>query len=464
MKRPEKTLPTILGLLVAAGGLVSGLWLVGTQTRGTKAAPEEAPAEVRITNVSDAGFVVSWLTDKAVTGFIQYGESGEDPNLVISDERDQQKGTIESYFTHFVNVRGLKPDTAYEFKIGSGKNLYDQNGQLYRVVTGPALSNTPTADVAYGQVVSASGDPAEGAIVYLQLVGGIPQAALVKSSGSWVIPLSATRTVDLSGYLEYDKDEGRIEITIQGGPMDTSTVITDTGRDSPLPQTVLGTNYDYLSDSAPAATDDTYQSKFSAPDPLTNLESELATTELNVLTPKLGEKVNTLRPEIIGEAPAGTQVTIEIHSTAQITGTVVADDQGEFTFSVPQDLEPGQHTLTITAVVDGVARKVTRSFTVFAQGESQLPAFSATPSGTLAPTATPTVTPKVTPTTKPLPTLKPAATPSGTLTPTPITSRPAYPATDDGVPVSGNVSSTLIVLAGGMLLVLGGGWWYKKAY
>ena len=46
MKGREFTFPKWLGLLIALGGLVSGLWVVQEQTRKSiMAAAEEAPAE-----------------------------------------------------------------------------------------------------------------------------------------------------------------------------------------------------------------------------------------------------------------------------------------------------------------------------------------------------------------------------------------------------------------------------------
>src|SRR3989344_5880560 len=188
MKKAELTIPTILGILVLMAGLISGVYFLRSPLRTlVGASAEETPQEVKIVNTTDISFVVSWITDISTSGFIQYNEAGKNPNLTVSDDRDLEKGSIGNYFTHFVTVRGLKPATKYNFKIGSGSKLYEAG-------TGVTLLNPPPANVAYGQILTSAGDPAEGAIVYLNMVGIDPQATLVKSSGTWAIPISTART------------------------------------------------------------------------------------------------------------------------------------------------------------------------------------------------------------------------------------------------------------------------------
>ena len=136
--------------------------------------------------------------------------------MVVSDDRDQDRGAVGNYFTHLVTLRGLKPTTAYKLKIGPEEQI---------VTTGVNLRNTPAADVVYGQAITSGGDPADGAIVYVQLPGAVPQAALVKASGSWVVPLSVDRSTDLTSFAAYDKQTEKISVTIQAGPLGTTTFL-----------------------------------------------------------------------------------------------------------------------------------------------------------------------------------------------------------------------------------------------
>ncbi len=466
MRRKEFTIPTLVGLFVAIVGLASGLFLVKSQMRqAAKAAEDEAPQNVKVSNVTDASFTVSWTSTKSLSGYVQYGEN-DNPDLVVSDERDQQRGSIGNYFTHFITVRGLRPQTRYQFLIGSGTSLFGQNGlggQNYQLTTGPTLTNPPAADVAYGMVVASNNEPADGAIVYMEMPGMAPQSGLVRASGSWVLPISTSRSTDLGKYVTYDKETSQFNLTVQGGPLGVANAKVNTKNDSPVPQISLGQSYTFT-----AVGQQAVESKFRGVG-----GEEPDTGPLKILAPKSNDLVNTNRPEIIGEAPAGTQVEIEINSEAKYTGAAVAGSDGKFNFSVPGDLEPGEHTVTVSAIVDGITKRITRSFTVYAQGQSSVPFYSATPSASLAPTPTnkvvPTTslspTPRVTVFPSSTPKVTPIATASGTIKPTPsptLPPRTTNPSTDSALPRSGNEMFTIILLLAGGALVAGGGVWYRQ--
>lgn len=412
MKKRELTIPTILGILFLIVGMGAGIWFLREPIKSAVFAySEEIPNQVQITNVSDTSFVVSWLTDKAAAGFIQYGQS-TNPNLVIADDRDQERGTADKYFTHFVSVRGLKPSTRYYFRIGADKSLYD-------TTTGLSLGSPPAADIAYGQILTGNGEPADGAIVYLTLAGAVPQASLVKSSGSWVIPLSTARSVDLTSFVAYDPKSSQVQIRVQAGPLGQASVITTTDQDSPVAAISLGQNLNLLA-SQPQP-------------PEAHTSSRFSTSSLIIISPKTGEQVNSAQPEIIGRGPANSEVTITVNSPTSITNTIQTDSNGEFSYSVPKKLPPGEHTITISTLINGVAKQVQRKFIVLAAGESQIPAFTATPSATLRPSPSPTIKPRIT-----------------------------MPATESGVPTSGNLTPTLVLLILGSALTISGVVTYKK--
>lgn len=430
MKKRELTIPTILGVLAIIGGLVAGIVLLDKPLRAlVGASPEETPKEVKMTNISDSSFVVSWVTAKSISGYVQYGEAGK-PELVVSDDRDQEKGEIGNYFTHLVTIKSLKPEVKYSFKIGSGKSLYDNSGNLYQTTTAPVVNQVPAADVAYGQVVTASGDPVDGAIVYLSLPGAVSQATLSKPSGSWVIPIAVARSVDLTSYAAYDREKEKVEIMVQAGALGTAVINTTTGATKPVAEITLGENRNEGSETGGSGSVPAVGSKFS--------QGTLATDTgetLVILTPKSGERVNSQRPEIMGKAPAGSEVTIKVESSKLFSKTLTTDESGKWTYSVPENLEPGQHTVTATSIIDGVTKVVRKNFVVEAAGVSNAPSRVATPSATLKPTSKPTPT---------------------------ITPRVAYPSTESGTPTPGNLTPTLILLILGIGLVLAGAFTYRK--
>lgn len=78
----------------------------------------------------------------------------------------------------------------------------------------------------------------------------------------------------------------------------------------------------------------------------TNSASPSAVT---IDSPLKNERVSTTLPTVEGKAPPGSTVTIVIHSTQEITATVVADANGNWTYTVAQPLDAGPHTINVLA-------------------------------------------------------------------------------------------------------------------
>ena len=412
MRQRPMTIPTILGIFVALGGIIAGLLLVKNPTYlGISASGGEIPIDVRMTNISDNSLTVSWTTAKATTGFVKYND------LVVSDDRDQERGNVGSYFTHIVSLRGLKSSTDYKLKIGSGKS----QGNEQIVTTGPSLRNPPPADVIYGQVNTQGGDPADGALIYIQLPGVVPQVALVKASGSWVVPLSLARTSDLTSFAPYDGQTSQVNLFVQAGPLGTTTKSLSLSDARPVVPIILGqSRAESRGVQSPVLETET-KSKFTE----SSLDPSASIKESKI-------KLNSIKPRVEGEAPAGSQINIEINSENQIKATVKADKSGKFNYKIPEGLEPGEHTITVSTLVDGVVQKITKSFIVeaAATGTTTVPSFTATPSAKLKPSPTPI--PRVT-----------------------------YPAETDQ-PKSGNFDFSLLLLAFGAILITTGLFSFKS--
>lgn len=435
MKRRELTIPTILGMFIAIGGIFSAVWLTGGPARFLAgAAPESVPQSVKVTNISDTALSLSWTTDKSTSGFLEYTENRSGATkMTASDDRDQEKGSVGSYQTHHVTLKGLTPTATYKITIGSGTDKFNQPS----ISTGPTISSAPTADVAFGQVVTTSGDVAEGTIIYLRIPGAVEQSALVKSSGNWVIPVAIARTTDLSSFVVYDKKNTNVVISAQAGVLGTANVTTSADKLSPV--TTISLN---SSDTADIFT----QIDVSPTEvPVSKFSTELATSQssisvgLKLLSPKPSEEINSQRPVIIGEAEKNTEIQIEINSNQPIVAVVTTNSAGKFTYNVPQDLEPGTHTVTVTTTpASGTPQKITRTFIVLALNSSVNPAFSATGSAQIT------------------------IAPSPTITPTKIPVQVFNPSTASGTPQSGDFTSTLILVILGVGLLSTGGFIYGR--
>lgn len=468
----KKQIPTILALLILFVGAGAGVFLVG---RGAdflpRAGPEESPKNLRITNVSERSFSVSWQTDAPVSGFIQYGPT---PSLgsTMTDDRDQLSGQTGQFRTHHVTVKGLTPGTQYYFTVGSGsRSMYDNNGSAYTVTTSTATSAVDPKSM-YGQVLTQAQTPAEHAVVYVTLEGGAPLSALVKAPGSWALSLSSVLTADLSRSLEYDPDTTEISIEVLGPDGSITRGVTSTSNDQPVPTIVLGQTFDFRPEqpttastpqpspvglTIPEVSPGASASGFSLA-PIREILDNNYAAEIELINPKEdGEQLNTTTPEFRGIGPEQTTLTITVNSPVAYTGSVITDAEGNFSWTPPAELEPGEHTITVSYRDQaGVLQYFRRTFTVYAQGNSNLPAFTSTPSASIAPSPTPTpratLTPAPTPRASAMPTATPRPTASPMVSPTP-SPRVSQPATTSAIPVAGLPFPTLMALIFGVSLV-----------
>jgi len=420
-------LPTILALILLVTGFTTGLFLVekGPQYF-SQASPEFIPNQIKITNLSDSGFTVSWITDSPTSGFVTYDKNSS-VNQSTLDDRDQLSGQTGSFKNHYVTLKNLQSQTTYFYRLISGGQTYNQTAPPFEITTASRVASSfPPSDVATGTVLQNDNTPAEGAIVYLSLAGVTPQSALVRSSGDWLIPLNSAFSADLKNYSAYDRENGREEIFVQGNSPLNSLATTLTKDDNPIPEIVLGKTYDFTQ----ATTENnltptpTPVSKFSLEgnySPQANQNGEPTITN-----PFQNETVNTQNPEFFGTGKPGETVKITIHSSSNLSGSTKVNNQGEWSWTPPANLPPGNHTIEITIG----NTTITRNFVVYA-AENDFPAYTATPSGTLSPT----------PSTRASPTPTPSTTLEASPTPTPI------------IPASGNSPTTTLFFGFGLLLI-----------
>ena len=178
---------------------------------------------------------------------------------------------------------------------------------------------------------------------------------------------------------------------------------------------------------------------------------------VSLYSPGEGEAVNTQTPEFFGGGPPGTSLEITLESEQEIQGETMVDTSGQLSWSPDSPVEPGEHFLTIRWLDgSGLAHSITRRFVVYAQGESSLPSFEATPSATATPTPTPTPVQLAAVSPTPTPIATPTPTPTPKPTPTIAPSTPSAVATEPSLPVPGTGLLSLgVILLGIGLLVSG---------
>lgn len=365
-----KHIPTVFGLLILGIGLVGGILLVNNSTTNTflpRASPDSAPKQAKITNVTDVSFTVSWITDGKTPGYIRYGTSANTLSTTITDDRDQVSGDVGQFRTHHVTVRSLEPNTTYYFKIGTGTSqLYDDSGSPYQIKTAGSSSGVPRT--VYGEILSPSGLPADGALIYINSDSMSPLSTISQSSGSFVLSLSSARTKSLQSLNAISDDILLSMLVLSPTDTTTSIVTTTIEQSQPVPTITLGVNSDFTSSpnsQVPTSVkEDATQSKFSS-----DLLSAPATGSGSIASlvisypSKDGEVMTTTRPQFTGTAPKNTLVSVSIQGPSAQTRTVNTGTQGTWSYT-PSTLAKGNYTITVSVTVQGVKQTQMRSFSV----------------------------------------------------------------------------------------------------
>lgn len=418
MKRTiwDKRLPTLLGVLfIMVGiGVTSQLVKTGVVFIG-RALPSEVPENIRITNISDASFTVSYTTEAKVLGTISFGKDENLGNIAV-DDRDQNEN-LGAYQMHHITVKELSPSTKYFFAINSGQNNFTKNNLPFDVTTAPGNKTTSSSrQKVTGKVINPDATVPSEAIIYLSSENTKTTSSLLKEDGSYSL----------------FAEDAVLQIIIVS-PSQQSNVTVFAKQANPVPLIILSKNYDFTTSLSPIASG----SETASPAAQVNFPalsvSSTSSKEPQIITPKKDEGFSDVQPLLKGSASPNSPVKIIINSETTIEDEVVADSNGSWSYRPKQELSPGQHTITITAKDKfGILKSITQSFTVYAQGTqvNQSATPSATP--TLALTPSPTSTPSASPT--PTETLTPTPTP--TLTPTPT--KPPSEATKGEVAAPGN--------------------------
>lgn len=452
----SKHIPTLLGIGIITIGIAITSFLVKNGTIFTiRASPAETPQSLKISNISDSSFTVSYITQDDSIGSVNFGKD-KSLGQAAFDKRDQGQDLVTPHKIHSIIVKNLPPQTRYFFSITSGQKLFLDNGNPFEVSTGPTINDQPLSQISLkGQIILPNGDKPKEAIVYAATDNSQAISTIVNEDGSYVLPLNTIRSSDLSSYYAFGED-AIIKILIVNDTLKSN--ITTSAYQETLPPITLSNDYDFTISDTSVATESAEFSGFPSISVTESTGSPAASTP-KITLPKRDQEFTDQKPQFTGTALPNETVTITINSPEAIETQVTADANGNWKYRPTSSLTPGQHTITITTRdVFGILKTITQSFTVYAQGTqvNQSATPSATP--TLAfPTPTPTRTPTPTPiliaqNLTPTPTLIPITTP------TPISTLSAAPIPSIAPP--GNSSALTVGVLGvatsaiGLLLFL----------
>lgn len=507
----QKQIPTVVGLLILLGALISGLIFFsdGTGVFTPRAAADVTPKNIIISNLKPDSFTVSFFTDKATAGFVKYGTDPTRLNSQASDDRDQLSGSVGEYTSHHITVRGLESGTDYYYVLGTeSRNEFDNEGQPFHVTT-PATpaGSMPPAVTIYGSISNEGGTPAEGAVVYVIKEKISPLSSLVKGSGSWAIPLSQALLKDGSDYANLGPAD-LLNLRVVGETPDQliefSVAVEDAqpvrelsfgqSYDQPpaeeaavevdLPEETVGPpELDIVDEEADSedAISDQMQQMLEEADPLPT--ESTASSELVLKGEESDEPVyTTSRPVIRGQITPNTEIKISVHSETQYETTLTTDSDGSFELDLDAldlDLEPGEHTITYSYIDpdSGEEVVVTESFWVedseqilLAQADTDTTTTETTvnttqdeEAGTAEPFGTGDPYPMPSPTPTPAPELEPEVeteidTTTETATEATTPARQQQVGTEGALVEAGSIGATLLVAISGAFFIVIGSW------
>ena len=424
----EKRIPTLLGIVMIIIGIAATTFFVrrGVNIIG-RAAPQTTPVNIRIVNISDTSFTVSYITGNDVLGTINFGKT-ENLGNIIGDDADSGKTGIP-HTVHISTIKNLTPATTYLFTITSGETTFFNDGKPFNVTTAPAIQRAPAfQSFQMNGILLFEENQNSDCLIYVAAAGSQTFATRVKPDGTYTIDLSSMRSQDLASYLDV-ADNTLVKMLIVGLSKQ-SNITLFAKQIHPVPTIIFSKDYDFTLGTTPVAS-----SAASIGFPSLSASPE-ASKNPQIITPKKNEGFTDLQPLFKGVASPSSEIQIEIHSSEQIKTKVTADKNGSWTFRPETPLSPGLHTISITTRDSyGILKTIGQSFTVYAQGTQVTQ--TATPSATVTPSKSPSITPTI------------AITPTPTLflTPTPkIISIPTtVPGTD--IPSPGNTSFLLLGVA-----------------
>lgn len=240
----QRKIPTLLGLFVLFFGVGASTLLVqNSSIIESNASGSETPKDVRITNITDTSFTVSYITDSRVFGSISYGKTNS-LGTVIPDDRDSTISKEALHTSHYFTIKNLEPSTDYYFSVLSGDSVFLQNDTAFKVKTAPMLTGAPPKGYDFtGFITFSDISTKPEVILYLQSNTSQALSTLLRPDASYAISLSRTRSQDLTKY-ELHEPQKPLMLSFISTSGNSKVTIRE-GLKSTLPTIVLTENYDF---------------------------------------------------------------------------------------------------------------------------------------------------------------------------------------------------------------------------
>jgi len=410
--KKEKSIPSILGVILLIICLAAGLYLSTHKTYFSPQASGDChPNNLQITNITNRSVSVSFITSSSCLSTLNLN------NFTFNNLISPTASLV-----HYFEATNLESQKNYPFSLVVGGKSYT-NSQ-YNFSTAPVPAGAiPSSNLAWGKVFTPDHLPANNTIVYINIPGASPLSSYTTAEGNWNVSLANSLNENKTDWFTNPVTPVSEDIVVIAADGSTTQISHTTARNNPVPDIIIGQN-SLDSDSVPTEPQGALPTS-------TQIDTTTGTVNLTLTNPREGDILNTAQPEFFGLAPPNSTINFEINSESVITGQSTSSQTGQWLWTPPQNLSPGEHTITVKSYnqTTGIWETISRKFTVLAATDG--PAFTASQSATISPT------PSIIAIISPSPTLVPTNTPKP---------RSAIVSTSSGTPVTGNPLPTMLLI------------------
>lgn len=409
--KKEKSIPSILGVILLIICLAAGVYLSARKTYFSPQASGDChPNNLQITNITQRSVSISFITSSPCLS-----------TLSLNDLTFRNLISLTVSQVHYFEASNLENQKNYTFSLVIGEKTYTNAQYTFTTASIPTTA-IPNSNLAWGKVFTPGHLPANNTIVYLNIPGASPLSSYTTTEGNWNVSLANSFNESKTDWFTTPSSPISEDIVVIAADGSTTQISHTTARNNPVPDIIIGQN---------SLDSSSFPTQPLGALPTSAQIDNSGVINLTLTNPREGDILNTAQPEFFGSASPNSTVNIEIHSDNIISGQSTSSQTGQWLWTPPQNLSPGEHTITVKSYnqTTGIWDTISRKFTVFAAASG--PAFTASQSATISPS------PSLVPTISPSPTLVPTSTPKP---------RSAIVSTSSGTPVTGNSLPTVLLI------------------